>query len=291
MKKKMKLFDYINYIFLILIGLCMLYPFVNIIAISFSSYDAFIENPLRIFPKEFNFDAYRDILQHARFYTSYLNTIVITVVGVVAGLFMYSITAYPLSRPDLKGRKFFIVYIVFTMLFNGGLIPNFYVVRSLGLYDTIAILIFKGMFTAYNLILVKSFFEGIPDSLMEAARIDGATDPTILFKIVIPLSKPILATIGLFSAVGYWNNYYNAVVYIKSAEKWPLMLFLREIIMGAKTSEMAAGGNLAELKSMPVEQVMLQYSTLLLVILPILCVYPFLQKYFVKGVMLGSVKG
>lgn len=290
MKRKMQLFDYINYTILFLIGICMLYPFVNIIAVSFSSYEAFIENPLRIIPKEFNFNAYKDILRHAGFYKSYLNTIIVTLVGTVASLFLYSITAYPLARKDLRGRRGIMVYVLFTMLFNGGLIPNFYVVKELGLYDTLLILVIKGMFSAYNLILVKSFFENISESLLEAARVDGANEPTILFKIVMPVSKPILATIGLFTAVGYWNNYYNAVVYIKSASKWPLMLFLREIIMGAKMSEMATGGNLAEAKNVMVDQVMLQYSTLLLVILPILCVYPFLQRYFVKGMMLGSVK-
>lgn len=286
--KKFQLFDMVNYIFLLLVGIAMLYPFVNIIAISFSSYEAYLENPLRIFPKGWNFEAYTGIIHHVRFYTSYLNTFIITSVGVIAGLFLYVITAYPLSKKDLKGRRWIMLYIVFTMMFNGGLIPNFLVMRELKLYDTLAVLIFKGMFTAYNLILIKSFFESLPESIVESAKIDGASEVRILFKIIVPLSKPILATIALFSAVAYWNNYYNAVVYIRSVDKWPLMLFLREIIMGAQLNEIADS---AEMGRNTVEPIMLQYSTLLLVILPIICVYPFLQKYFVKGIMLGSVKG
>lgn len=286
--KKFQLFDMVNYIFLLLVGIAMLYPFVNIIAISFSSYEAYLENPLRIFPKGWNFEAYTGIIHHVRFYTSYLNTFIITSVGVIAGLFLYVITAYPLSKKDLKGRRWIMLYIVFTMMFNGGLIPNFLVMRELKLYDTLAVLIFKGMFTAYNLILIKSFFESLPESIVESAKIDGASEVRILFKIIVPLSKPILATIALFSAVAYWNNYYNAVVYIRSVNKWPLMLFLREIIMGAQLNEIADS---AEMGRNTVEPIMLQYSTLLLVILPIICVYPFLQKYFVKGIMLGSVKG
>lgn len=286
--KKFQLFDMVNYIFLLLVGIAMLYPFVNIIAISFSSYEAYLENPLRIFPKDWNFEAYTGIIHHVRFYTSYLNTFIITSIGVIAGLFLYVITAYPLSKKDLKGRRWIMLYIVFTMMFNGGLIPNFLVMRELKLYDTLAVLIFKGMFTAYNLILIKSFFESLPESIVESAKIDGASEVRILFKIIVPLSKPILATIALFSAVAYWNNYYNAVVYIRSVNKWPLMLFLREIIMGAQLNEIADS---AEMGRNTVEPIMLQYSTLLLVILPIICVYPFLQKYFVKGIMLGSVKG
>lgn len=291
MDKKMQIFDYINYIMLFIISITMIYPFVNIVAVSFSSYQAFLENPLRIIPSGFTLDAYEQLMRHQRLYSSYMNTIIITVTGVSSSLVLYILTAYPLSKRELKGRKIIMVLIVFTMMFNGGLIPNYYLVRGLGLLDSLAAIVLTAMFSGFNLILVKNFFESLPESLIEAAKIDGASEPYILAKIVVPLSTPILATICLFTAVGYWNNFFSAVIYIRSPEKWTLMLFLREIIMGAKMAEMSSDGNLAELNKNAVQQVSLQYATLLLVVAPIMCVYPFLQKYFVKGIMIGSIKG
>lgn len=287
---RFSVFDFANYIMLTIVTLIMLYPFLNIFAVSFSSYKAFQENPLRIIPKEFNIDAYASILEHEMLYSSYLNTIFITTCGIGLSLFLYILTAYPLSKRHLKGRGFLMTMIVFTMMFNGGLIPNYLLIKELGLLDNVWSIIITGAFSGFNVILMKNFFENIPDSLEEAAKIDGANDPYILFKIIIPLSKPIIATICLYVAVAYWNNFFLAVMYIRSPEKWPLMLFLREIIMGAKMQEIASGGNTAEVaKDLTTES--LQYATLLIVMVPILCVYPFLQKYFVKGIMLGSVKG
>ena len=236
-------------------------------------------------------EAYKEIMQHSRLYSSYLNTIVITVTGTFIALTMYILTAYPLSKKELRGRGLFMIFIVFTMMFNGGLIPNFYLIKQLGLYNTLSAVILVSVFSAFNLILVKNFFEQLPHSLVEAAKIDGAGEWFILWRIVVPLSMPILSTIALFTAVGYWNNFFSAVVYIKDPQKWPLMLFLREIIMGARMKEMASAGNLAEFQKSEVNQISIQYATLLLVILPIICVYPFLQKHFVKGVLVGSVKG
>lgn len=289
MKNKMNWFDYLNYIFLFLLAVVTLYPLVNIIAISFSSYQAFVDNPLRVIPKEFTIDAYKQIMQNKNLYISYGNTIYVTLIGTVGALILYMITAYPLSKKDLRGRKFIMYMVTFTMVFHSGTIPNYLLMRSIGLLDTLAALIFSTLFTGFNLILVKNFIESIPPSLIEAAKIDGATENRLLWSIVMPLSKPILATVGLFTAVGYWNNFMSGVLYIQSQEKWPLMLFLREIILGAKMSELS--GNLDVAEEEIVQSISLQYATLLLVVLPILCVYPFLQRYFVKGVMVGAVKG
>lgn len=289
MNKKMNWFDYLNYIFLSLLAVVMLYPFVNIIAISFSSYQAFVDNPLRIIPKDFTLEAYKQIMQNKNLYTSYGNTIFVTLVGTIGALILYVITAYPLSKKDLRGRKFIMYLVTFTMVFHCGTIPNYLIMRSLGLLDTLSALIFSSLFTGFNLILVKNFFESMPQSLIEAAKIDGATELRLLWSIIVPLSKPILATVGLFTAVGYWNNFMSGVLYIQSQEKWPLMLFLREIILGARMDEMS--GNLDIANQEIVQSISLQYATLLLVVLPILCIYPFLQKYFVKGVMVGAVKG
>jgi len=244
-----------------------------------------------IWPHDFDMSAYKEIMGHRVLWTSYRNTIIVTTVGVAVGILLYILTAYPLSKTVLKGRKILMVLVIFTMLFNGGLIPNFYLMRSLGLLDTYAALILPSLFSGFSLILMKSYFESIPEELEEAARIDGASDPYILFRIVVPLSKPIIATLCLFAAVGYWNNFFNGIVYIRSVDKWPLMLFLREIIEGASMKEIASGGNVAETGGEQVMKETLKYATLTIVMIPILLVYPFLQKYFVKGIMLGSVKG
>ncbi|MDR6550803.1 carbohydrate ABC transporter permease [Paenibacillus qinlingensis] len=289
MTKKIDVFDCINYTLLTLITLAMLYPFVNVASVSFSSYDAFINHPLMIWPHDINFASYKEILSRPVLWSSYLNTITITIIGVFGSLVLYVLMAYPLSKKFLKGRSFILVAVVFTMLFNGGIIPNYYLMRSLGLLDTLAALILPSLFTGFNLILMKSFIESLPDELEEAASIDGASYPYILLRIIVPLSKPILATLALFGAVGYWNNFFNAILYIQSEAKWPLMLYLREVIEAAST--MALNANAAELGANAVTSETLQYATLMIVMVPILLVYPFLQKYFVKGMLLGSVKG
>jgi putative aldouronate transport system permease protein len=287
--KKLELFDAINYTLLTLICVVMLYPFINVASVSLSSYSAYVNNPMMIWPHEFNLAAYQEIMSRALLWRSYMNTLIVTICGVSIGIFLYIITAYPLSKSVLKGRRFLMVLIVFTMLFNGGLIPNYYLMRSLGLLDTLAALILPALFSGFSLILMKNFFESLPEELEEAARMDGASDPYILFRIVVPLSKPIIATLCLFAAVGYWNNFFNAIIYIRSVTNWPLMLYLREVIEAA--SMMAQQSNAAEMGSQQVTSETLKYATLMIVMIPILSVYPFLQKYFVKGIMLGSVKG
>jgi putative aldouronate transport system permease protein len=183
------------------------------------------------------------------------------------------------------------VILVITMLFNGGLIPNFYLVRALGLLDTLWALILTQALSAFNVILMKNFFAAIPQSLDDSARIDGASYPMILVRVVLPLSKAVLATIGLFLAVMYWNGLLGSMVYIESREKWPIQLFLREIIASARALENMTQGNLAEAASRQVAPVTLQYAVLMISIVPILFVYPFLQKHFSKGVLLGAIKG
>ncbi|WJH33656.1 carbohydrate ABC transporter permease [Paenibacillus sp. CC-CFT747] len=291
--RMVSLFDILNNTAITIITLLMLYPFINVFVVSISSYSAFVENPMRIWPKQVTFEAYKEIFGHPVLWSSYWNTIVVTVSGVLIGILLYILTAYPLSKKHLRGRNLIMIAVVFTMLFNGGLIPNYYLMRSLGLINTLAALVIPALLTGFNLILMKTFMENIPEELEEAARIDGASDPYILFRIVVPLSGPIIATLCLFTAVGYWNNFYSAIVYIRDVDKWPLMLFLREIIEGAKLTSIStgAGDNAAEAANLNITPVTLQYATLIIVMIPILCVYPFVQKYFVKGIMLGSVKG
>ena len=287
-RSKISFFDALNYTLLVLICMIMIYPFLNVASVSLSSYNAYVNNPVMIWPKEFTLSAYKQIIGHGMLWRSYANTIVVTVSGVAIGILIYILTAYSLSKKVLRGRSTLMVLIVFTMLFNGGLIPNYYLMRSLGLIDSLAALVLPALVSGFNLILMKNFFESLPEEIEEAAKIDGASDPYILFRIVVPLSKPIIATLCLFAAVAYWNNFFNAIIYIRSSENWPLMLYLREVIEGA--SAMAQNANSAELDELMTSET-IKYATLMLVMVPILLVYPFLQKYFVKGIMLGSVKG
>lgn len=289
MKRDGRIFDIVNYILLTLIAIIMLYPFVNVVAISFSTYTSYIQHPFMVFPYEFSVEGFSYVFKNGLLLNSYKNTIMITIISSALSLGLIILTAYPLSKKHLRGRKVFMNLLIFTMLFNGGLIPNFYLIRSLGWLDKLWALIVPGALGAYNVILMKSFFETLPESLEESARIDGASELTVLSKIILPLSTPIIATILLFVAVGHWNSFFNAVIYIRSPKKWTLQLVLREILMSASNQLLASGGNSAEVNQVPVET--LRYATLVVVVLPIMCVYPFLQKYFVKGVTLGAVKG
>ena len=269
----------------------MAYPLINIVAVSFSSYEEYMNNPLRIFPGEFTMKAFSYVFGSKLLISSYANTVFVTVAGTWISLFLTTLLSYSLSKKSLKGKRVIMTMLIFTMMFNGGLIPHFLLMKNLGLLDTYAALIIPYLLSPFNVILMKNFFANMPESLEEAARIDGASEFLILRRIFIPLSKPILATIGLFVAVMYWNSYFSAVVYIRSIDKWPLQLLLREILLAANNQLLAADGNMAEVSLGSIPTVSVRYATILVVIIPIICVYPFLQRYFVKGVMLGGVKG
>jgi putative aldouronate transport system permease protein len=284
-----KVFEVVNYTVLLAIGIAMLFPFINALAVSFSSYGSYLKNPFMIFPSEWSLEGFRYVFKNGLLMSSYGNTIFITITATLLSLFLTIVMAYPLSKKGLRGKKAFMYILVFTMMFNGGLIPNFFLIKGLGWLDTFWALIIPGALGAYNVILMKSFFENLPDSLEEAAMIDGASELVILTRIVLPLSTPILATIALFVAVGQWNSFFNALIYISTPSKWTLQLVLREILMSANSQLLSTGGNSAEMSTVPPET--LRYATLVASVVPILCVYPFLQKYFVTGITLGAVKG
>lgn len=276
---------------ILLVDLVILYPILNVVAVSFSSYAQYTANPMMIIPKGFNLDSYVKVFQDANILTGYGNTIFITVAGSILGVTITVLAAYSLSKNNLKGKKVIMPLILFTMFFSGGMIPSYFLMRDLHLLDTRIALILPGCISAYNLILVKNFMESLPASLMEAAEIDGATEPQILSKIVVPLSKPIISVIFLFVAVGYWNSYFNAILYTKTRAKWTLQLVIREIIMSAQSLQNATDGNLAEQGMNAIPPIMLQYASIVVAMVPILCVYPFVQRYFQEGIMLGAVKG
>lgn len=286
MKKKIEMFDVCVYSVVTLICIIMLYPFLNVIAVAFSEYTEYLKNPLMILPSGFTLSAFKFVLKEGQVIVSYGNTIFVTVMGVLIGLTLITLMAYPLSRLHLKGRGIIMNIVIFSMMFSGGMIPNYYLVRSLGLIDSLWAVILPGAFSAYNMILMKNFLEALPDSLMEAASIDGASEPCILFKIALPLCKPILATLCLFIAVQYWNSYFTEMLYIRDRTKWTLQLVLREIVLAN-----VQNGNNDPAQENYIVSIGIKYASLLVVMLPIMLVYPFLQKYFVKGVMIGAVKG
>ncbi len=264
----------------------MLYPFLNVISVSVTAYSDYLMSPMRVLPGKIDLTAYGYVMQHALMASSYRNTIFVTVVGTLVSMFLIVLTSYPLAHTSLKGSKMFMRILLFTMLFNGGLIPNFYLVRSLGLYNTLWALVLPGSLSAYYVVLMKNFLQALPASLEESARIDGAKEPTILFRIVLPLSMPIIATLALFCAVGRWNSFFNAIVYIKDNDKWTLQLLLREIVLTVRASVM---DDPEALHGVALQNV--KYAVIVVAVFPIMIVYPFLQRYFVKGVMLGAVKG
>ncbi len=286
-----KIIAVVCYTFVTIFALTIIYPMLNVFSVAFASYADYLRRPWMFYPKEIDLQAFQKVFSSMLIWNSYKNTVIITVSGTLLTLILTTLTAYPISRPYLKGRGVFTTIIIITMVFSGGIIPKFLVMKSIGLYNNLLSLIIPSALSAFNIILMINFFQAMPESLLEAARIDGANEPRILAQIVVPLSKPILATIALFAAVGYWNNYFSAVMYIRKQELWPVQLVLREIVLANNTAALDAGNNLAEAGGQAVYTKSLQYASLIVVMLPIMCVYPFLQRYFAKGVMLGAVKG
>lgn len=287
-KHKTTVGDIIIILILLIITVASFIPFWHIIVSSFASPADIANNMFLLFPKSISFDTIKYIFSTDTFPRALLNSVFITVVGTGLSLFLTALMAYPLAQKRLLCRKQLMFIIVLTMVFNPGMIPNFLNVRDLGLYGSIWSLILPGCIGTYNLILIKNYFESLPSELSESAKIDGANDLVIFFKIFLPLSKPILATVGLFYAVQYWNNYIGAILYIEDSTKWPIQVLLRNIVMLAQTD---LGSDAAAGQTAQIDVQALQSATILISTLPILCVYPFAQKYFVKGIMLGSVKG
>lgn len=274
-----KVFLVCNTIIMILISVATLYPFLYLVSQSFSSEKAIIEGHVSLIPKGFNLKTYSYVLKTGDFLNFYKNTIIYTFIGTIASLFFSSMLAYPLSKPNLRGVKILTPFIIFTMYFGGGLIPNYVLVVKLGMKNTIAAFILPMMISTYYVLLMKSFFAGTPQDLEEAGELDGLSKFGVFRRIVLPLSKPIMATMTLFYAVMYWNNWYQAFLYLRK-EKWPVAYYLQTIIRGQGANDPDAQTVATNIKS----------CSMVLTVLPIICVYPFIQKYYVQGMMLGGVK-
>ncbi|HEY5560704.1 MAG TPA: carbohydrate ABC transporter permease [Clostridiaceae bacterium] len=282
------IFDTANVIFLIVLTIACTYPLLYVIFASLSDGNKLLAHTGMLFgPLGFNLAAYQKVLANPDIRTGYMNTIFIVTVGVTLNLIMTSFGAYVLSRKGVYFNAFLTKFIVFTMFFSGGLIPLYLTVKGVGLMDSIWALIIPGLVSTFNLIIMRTSFAAIPDSLEESARIDGANDFTILFKIILPLSKPVIAVMILYYGVGHWNSWFNAMIYIRTRSLFPLQLILREILITSST-DMAGSASADNVASISES---IKYATIMVATIPILLIYPFLQKYFVKGVMIGAVKG
>lgn len=284
-----KVFDIVNVTIMILLIIVTLYPFLYVAFASISDpAEIMSHRGLLLYPKGFSLGAYRLVFQNPMISVGYKNTLFYVVVGTAINIFMTSLGAYVLSRKNVYWNKYIMFIIAFTMFFNGGLIPFYLLVRGLGLANTRWSLIIPSVISTYNLIVMRTSFAAIPVSLEESARIDGAKDWTILWRIIMPLSMPVVSVMILFYAVGHWNQWFHAMVFLRNRELYPLQLILREILITNSMSDM-----LSEISVSNKELVgrTVQYATIMVVTIPILFVYPFLQKYFVKGVMIGALKG
>jgi putative aldouronate transport system permease protein len=282
-----KIFKVFNVFILLVVVFCTLYPFLNVVAQSFSSEAYISAGEVNLIPKGFNIETYKTVIEDRMFWINYKNTVVYTVVGTAISMFFTTIFAYALSKRRLVGRRFLTLFAVFTMFFNGGLIPNYLLINNLGFHNTIWAIVIPGAISIYNMLIMKSFFENMPDELEEAAAMDGMNTYGILLKIVLPLSKAVMATMVLFYAVGHWNSWFPAFLYLDQKDLFPVTIYLRNMIAGA-TGGAATGATSAD--NLIQISANIKSVTMVLTILPILTVYPFVQKYFVSGVMLGSVK-
>lgn len=289
-KQKTGVFDVVNCLIMAGLIIVTLYPLLYVLFASFSDPQQFVEHEgaLLLKPLGFTWIGYKMMFRDNMIVKSMFNTLFVVGASLVLQMTMTAITAYFLSRKDLLFKKVLFIMIVITMYINGGLVPQYLIIKAYGLYDSLWALIFAGAINTFNVIVLKSNFESIPDSLLESAMVDGAKHISILFRIVIPLSKASLAVILLYYAVANWNSWFPAMIFLNTREKFPLQLILRQILIVNETSEMTTGMGAAE-RSFVNETI--KYATIIFSTMPIIIVYPFLQRYFVKGVMVGAVKG
>lgn len=279
-----RVFKVFNAIILTLISVAMLYPFLYLVAQSFSSTQAIVAGQVGLIPKDFNISTYKYVITDGKFIPYYGNTIVYSIIGTVCALLFSALLAYPLSKAELYGGKAINKFIIFTMYFSGGMIPNYILMVSMGLRDTVASFILPGMISTYYVILMRSFFLTLPRELEEAGEIDGLDLWGVFWRIAIPLSKPIIATMTLFYVVQYWNDWFDAFLYLDTTTKWPVAYYLRQLISSASGTSADAGDAMQIASN-------IKSCAMVLTSAPIICIYPFIQKYFVQGMMLGGVKG
>lgn len=283
-------FDVINHGLLLFLVLITLYPLWHVLMTSLASPEAITKyGSMLIFPEGFNFKSYEIVLNNEMIGIGYRNTLFIVLVGTALSMLLTALGAYALSCRWLMGRSALALLVTIPMFFSGGLIPSYLLVRQVGLYNSLWALVLPGVVSSWNLIMMRTYFQGIPESLHESARIDGANDVQILFRVILPCATPIIAVILLFYAVAYWNAWFAASVYLKDKTKFPLQLVMRSILVTNNQRDFDTGYLTGANKTQIFKG--LKYATVMVSTLPVLCIYPFLQKYFVKGIMIGSIKG
>ncbi|MBQ7826423.1 MAG: carbohydrate ABC transporter permease, partial [Clostridia bacterium] len=287
-----KIADAILNVVMFLMLCFILYPLLNMFSISLSNEYAVLRADVTFYPIGFNPQAYDLIFKNQDLWRSFGNSIFIAGVGCVLSLVGLCIAAYPLAYGNFYGKRAYSLFILFTMWFNGGIIPQFLTIRELGLYNTHWALILNMLLSAYNIVIVRSYFQSIPTSIVESARIDGANDFLILFKLIIPLSKPVLATVAMWIIVGHWNDYLNPLMFLSDRENYTLQMILKELVLNAESSihNISMTGSKQTSGAVALGQ-QTRNAVLVVAMVPMLIVFPFVQRYFVSGVMLGSVKG
>lgn len=280
--------DYAIFISMLIAALLIIIPFWNVIMISFSTQKEYADNPLLMFPKNPTLSSYRALFADGSILTGYWNTLKLLGAGLPLSLFLTTSMAYGLSRPPFPGKKLFFYLVLFTMIFNGGIVPLYLVMKSLHLTGSLWAVIFAGSFSSFNMILMMNYFYSLPESLMESARLDGAGEWLILFRIVLPLAAPILATIALFYGVGFWNSWYDAMIFLRRAEQLPLQNVLRAIIVESSTN----ASNAASVEQIGKNNFSMgmKMAAVFVTMVPIMCFFPLLQKHFAKGVLTGAIK-
>jgi len=284
---KFELMDLVILIFLSLYALLIVLPFISVLATSFATQKEYLTVPLLLFPKSPTLENYRHLFEDGRIWIGYRTTLKFLIFGVPINMFLTTSIAYGLSRPKFPGKKFFLYFVLFTMLFNGGIIPMYLLVKELALTNTIWSVIFAYGVNTFYMIIMRNYFSTLPESLMESAKLDGAGEWLILFKIILPLSMPIIATIILFYSVDRWNEWFNAMIFIRKNNLISLQLVLRSIVIESRmTDNMSVSDVQAELQFTDG----MKMCAVIVTMLPVMCVFPFLQKYFVKGIMIGAIK-
>lgn len=286
-----KIFAIINYTLLVIVMIIFLYPLIYIVSSSFSSVDAVVSGKVKLLPVDFSLEGYKAVFKSSRIWSGYFNSFRYMILGTAINIVVTLMAAYPLSRRDLKGRGPIMMFFTFTMIFSGGIVPTYLVVSKLGLLDSLWAMVLPGAMSVYFMIIARTFFQNmIPVELQEAAELEGCSAPQLIWHIILPLSKAIIAVLILFYAVAHWNSYFDALLYLKTEEHYPLQLVLREILIRSEQNASMVKDAVLMEQSEGLKQ-LLKYSLIVVSSLPVLCIYPFVQKYFVKGVMIGSVKG
>jgi len=285
-KNRFELLDLFLFVLLFAYGLIIIIPFINVIAISFSSHKSYLTTPLLLYPKTPTLENYRKLFQDGRIWTGYRTTLIILALGLPVNIFLTTTVAYGLSRPAFPGKRIVFFGILFTLLFNGGIVPLYLLMRELKLINSIWSVVFAYGINSFYMIIMRSYFMTLPEALIESAKLDGASEWTILFRIVLPLAMPILATILLFYSVDRWNEWYTAMVFIRRSTMVPLQLILRSIVLEARLLDNISASGVIRMDFVDG----MKMACVLVVMLPVMCVFPFLQRHFVKGVLIGAIK-